>query len=592
MLEPRRPLRVGLLALPILLSLAVYYRGLSAWFQQDDFAHLQLAARTSLAGLPAMLLQPVAQGTFRPFSERGFYWTFYQLFGLEAAPYRIACFLLHAGNCALLFALLRRLSGSWWGASLGVAMWGVNPCLALPLTWVAATNQGLWAASVLGSVYLFVLFGESGQPRYLAGSWVVFLSGFGMLEGQIAVPAILVAYAFLWNRARLLPACTYFVPAGLFAVLHLWLIPRKTTGAYAMDLGPGMWMSAVDYWRISWGFSAAAWIAALLLPILIWRGETRKLVCLGIVWWLALLGPVLPLQRHITDYYLTVPLMGVSAMAAAAFVIYPRLSATLGLAWICAAAPVARAKAAEQVERSRNMEALVRGVAEVSHRFPRETILLSGVNDRLFWSGIYDHPFPLVGRADVYLTPEAAAALTPYPDLFQARDYTLPSAVVTDLLDQRKAVVYTVQGRRLTQSTGIYARSRIVERGVARVDLGDPAFDRFLDTSWYGRENGFRWMPARASVTLSGEGRIVTVAGFCVPQQFRERKAIPVHAKWNGADLGTQILRAGASQYTLQFVLPLQRDLNGTLAIEVASTMKIPGDSRDLALAVTRIAIQ
>src|SRR5688572_30071508 len=55
----------------------VFSAGFSAWFQQDDFAHLKLAAATSLGDLPGMMARPIAQGTFRPLSERLFYWVLY-----------------------------------------------------------------------------------------------------------------------------------------------------------------------------------------------------------------------------------------------------------------------------------------------------------------------------------------------------------------------------------------------------------------------------------------------------------------------------------------------------------------------------------
>ena len=53
-----------ILLLPVLVFTAVYWAGLGAWFQQDDFAHLQLAAATPLADLPAMMAKEMIEAQY------------------------------------------------------------------------------------------------------------------------------------------------------------------------------------------------------------------------------------------------------------------------------------------------------------------------------------------------------------------------------------------------------------------------------------------------------------------------------------------------------------------------------------------------
>ena len=62
------------------LLLLLYHRGLECWFHRDDFAALRIAM------LPPEefwrnLFEPRAQGTFRPLSERLFFYSFFQWFG-------------------------------------------------------------------------------------------------------------------------------------------------------------------------------------------------------------------------------------------------------------------------------------------------------------------------------------------------------------------------------------------------------------------------------------------------------------------------------------------------------------------------------
>ncbi|MEZ5353624.1 MAG: hypothetical protein R2762_13380 [Bryobacteraceae bacterium] len=93
--------------------LAVFGKGLDCWFQQDDFAWLGL--RDEILDWPSFLrvmFAPKAQGTIRPWSERGFFVLFRTLFDLDALPYRIFVFATQGLNLWLAMAVTRRMTGS------------------------------------------------------------------------------------------------------------------------------------------------------------------------------------------------------------------------------------------------------------------------------------------------------------------------------------------------------------------------------------------------------------------------------------------------------------------------------------------------
>src|SRR2546422_5789280 len=69
--------------LPPFLCLLVFYRGLFCWFQQDDFSWLRLEMH-SFRDFWRLLVEPQAQGTIRPLSERFFFIAFRRLFDLNA----------------------------------------------------------------------------------------------------------------------------------------------------------------------------------------------------------------------------------------------------------------------------------------------------------------------------------------------------------------------------------------------------------------------------------------------------------------------------------------------------------------------------
>ena len=60
--------------MPPLLCLYIYRAGLDTWFVQDDYAWLGLRLQVhDMASLLRAVFMPSEHGTFRPFSERGFF---------------------------------------------------------------------------------------------------------------------------------------------------------------------------------------------------------------------------------------------------------------------------------------------------------------------------------------------------------------------------------------------------------------------------------------------------------------------------------------------------------------------------------------
>lgn len=151
--------------LPLVPFLLVYYRGLWCWFYSDDFSLLLLAALPEHEFWQA-LFEPRAQGTFRPLSERLFFYAFYQMFGLDAFPYRAWVFGTQILNLWLLAAVTMRLTGRSWAGFGAACLWGVYHGLSGSMTWTSAYNQVLCAFFFLLSFWLFLRFAETGRRRF------------------------------------------------------------------------------------------------------------------------------------------------------------------------------------------------------------------------------------------------------------------------------------------------------------------------------------------------------------------------------------------------------------------------------------------
>src|SRR6266700_676939 len=110
---PRGARVVARWAVAPLLALLLYWGGLTAWFQKDDFVWLglrdMLAAGRSLAWI---LFSPQAQGTIRTLSERLFFLSLTATFGLNPLPFRLVAFLTFGAALVLLQLVCTRLTGS------------------------------------------------------------------------------------------------------------------------------------------------------------------------------------------------------------------------------------------------------------------------------------------------------------------------------------------------------------------------------------------------------------------------------------------------------------------------------------------------
>jgi len=200
----------------------------------------------------------------------------------------------------------------------------------------------------------------------------------------------------------------------------------------------------------------------------------------------------------------------------------------------------------------------------------------------------------LIGAADVYLTPESARKMTPYPELGNIADYTLPENEERVALSQQRALVFAVEDGRLRDITKVFKTTAVEGAIPRRVEVGHPLVESLLGPSWYGSEGDYRWMPKEASVRLgapkTGEGE-VRVEAFCAPVQVA---AQPLLA-WLTVDgeTGPRLTIRDCNQAVV-ITAPVQT-ASGKKEIEVVvhvdRTLRVGADQRDLGLAVRTIEV-
>ena len=604
---------------PVLaLNLLLYWHGYHCWFQQDDFAWLGLLQMLHTAGdLPRLLFEPMAQGTIRPVSERAFFLLFRWLFDLNATPYHALIFLTQTANLILLYALVRRLAGSSLTAALAALLWCSNSVLAWPLAWVSAYNQILISCCFLAGLAAFIRFADTGRRKWLGITWLIFLLGFGVLEVNVVFPAILLIYALLWARHVVRDAAWMMSPSIAFAVLHTVAVPKPDTGVYTLDFGLQTPRTLARYWQMAvWpaetrlftGLPAGlvaipALAVAALIAWRLWRRD--RLAAFGIGWFFTSLSIYLVLPKHVSEYYLTAPAIGLAMALAAALLATPR---PLAVAMLLLILPVSWFGIWKSTQRSRARstawESIMDGVGQVARSHPGKAIFLEGIGTDLFAQGFTDSPFRLIGAPPVALTPHEAAGINISGWLTSIDPYTMPAEVTLRMLESGEALAFRFEdGERRFRNTTVSYRKRLATSGLAsvtpsRLELGAASYEYLLGPGWFPAHDGYRWMGKSARASLgSGRGserQQLHVRGFCAPAQLA---AGPLHltVSLESADEPARFTIdscAGSFDFAAPLPAAVRERARFGVTLEVDRAGPIPPDQRELGLAIETLEIR
>lgn len=565
----------------LLLNPLLYWNGYHCWFQLDDFAWLGLLhlLEEPARDLPRLLLEPMAQGTIRPLSERGFFLAFRWLFDLWGAPYHALVFLTQSLNLVLLYALVRRLGGERVVAGTAAVLWCSNSVLAWPLAWVSAYNQVLISTCFLAASLLWARGSHS--------VWGPFLAAFGVLELAVVLPALLLLQR--WRRGL----AAMFGVAVLYAAVHSAVAPKPTEGIYAVsvDARPPVTFARYAYLAV-WpegGHDAAGPLVAAGVAVLLALQWRNTLVQFGVAWFFLAVSVYLVVPNHISAYYLVAPAVGLAIALAAALHAAPRWAAALLLAvWLPAQWAHSWHYTSEARRRSVAWETIMTGTRDAARALPPgASIYLEGLGEELFFSGFTDTPFRLLGLHTVRITPREAASIETRGRVPSLDPYTAPATIVRRSALAGRAAVLRLEGARLMDITQRYLHetSGAPESTPSRIDLGDPTYAYLLGPGWHALENGYRWTSRRAHATIGvpAQARELRVRGFCSPVQLAGG---PLHLTVRAGE-ASQCKPVASCSGPFELNLPLP-SVSGPLPVELAvdRAQPIPPDDRELGLAI------
>lgn len=612
---------LGAFLVPALVLAIGYWPVWEVWFRADDFAWLGLRLPVhDFASLLKSMFQPMAQGTVRFLSERAFFLAFSTAFGNDPVPMRMLVFALQLASIALLGRLTWRLSGSLVAAAMVPSLWLINPGTAVSMSWLSTSNQLMVVFFLLGALVGFI-----ERRPWLC--WISYLLGFGALEVNIALPGLLLVYAWLYERDRVREVWAFFVPALLFVGLHLFVIPKNKLDPtyqlyFDLDLPRRLgryWKWGLGFWRyvdlvgapVRWERLGSPALSLLGLGTLAWAGYRwragrleGRLALFGAAWFVGLLLPVLPLRNHFSDYYLGSASVGMAMIFGTGAVATWRAHRGLGtaagvlLGLMCLVSWQVRAGTIQWFyTRTEANERLVRGVVEAHRLHPKDILLVDQVDNSLFWEGFIDDPFRLSLVFDVFLTPGSDRGLRQSLGQEDFGRYVLPEADTRYLLEREAVQVYEARRGSLKNVTRVY-RERIgvnLPEGLPRfVDVSHPAYAELLGRGWHVAEQASRWCDGLAELRMgapSSQGQSLWITGY-LPASVTAQGAQELTVTANGQKLPPVKLTGANVPLSLQISLPESLVGAREMSLQLQFSRVVSARGRNHALIVNRIQVR
>ncbi|MBC7928689.1 MAG: hypothetical protein H7039_23850 [Bryobacteraceae bacterium] len=604
---------------PLLICLAIYWYGLKVWFQMDDFAWLNLATRIhdGQSFLDAMF-RPLAQGTIRPLSERLFFFIGFQIAGMESAPVlRAVVFATQCANLVLLALLTRKLTGSRIAGFAAPALWICNSNLYVPMAWTASYNQILCSFFLLLALLFWIRFIETRKWLWYWLQLLVFIIGFGALELNVVYPAIAALYAFCFARQHLIHTVPLFAISAAYTFVHRAFAPVQSTEIYRMYFDGSLAASLLTYLRWTFGVERYAtfkgWLVwphqaiellvglSLLVFVIVMLRRRQWLALFATGWFFIVLAPVLPLRNHVTDYYLTIPVIGLAILGGWALSkayqrgpVWFTAALLLALIYMVPSAAMARGMTIQYYMTSSKVRTFVRSVARAHQLHPKQTIVVRHVGDDMFWAAWWDNPFQIFGRKKIFVAADDEAHIVPFAEIGSLSRHFLSEQETLAGMRTRELVVYELlpEGR-LRNVSEVYRETLARDEHLSipkYIGFGPKESEVFLREGWWEPEGNFRWTSGRSTFVIRGhqtaKGQLV-IAGSCPPQHMA-KGPLQLTVSVDNQKLPVSKITSGSLSFEFRYPMPasaLGRP-SVLVSLEVDRTLEIPGDKRLLGLII------
>lgn len=336
--------------------LILYYPVLSTYFSQDDFFHFKVSHTDGsilgfikLFGIYSFKERGIA--FYRPISREIPFNIFYNLFGLNAIPFRTFTFLIYLFNIYLVYLLVQILFNRKYLSYFVSFFFGVTAANVATLYYLAGGIQTLLATTfTLASLLFFQKYLKSSKNKFRLLSFLSFLLGISSHEQAIIIPFLIIGLLLIYKPKKMIKEIYYIILLFIIITLLIYLeITRigfssseqeyqavfniKTAvnslfwySNWALGIpetlidfvSPGFRLNPtlLRYWGIYYAFIFPSYfisIASIFVAIIYLFIKNRvifvnKLFVLSLVWFPLALLPVILFPLHKSTHYLAIAL--------------------------------------------------------------------------------------------------------------------------------------------------------------------------------------------------------------------------------------------------------------------------------------------
>ncbi len=236
------------------LVIGIHVPSMGYYFYGDDFLVLgDVNTRSFPSYVADVTLLRDLTPNWRPLTMAVYYGEF-QLFGLDALPWRIVNLTVHIATVMLLYALVLSMTRRVFVAAAAALIFGVSASAVHTVTYITALPHVLsefLLISSLFALYRYIESGERGAGWYWA-SFALYVAGFLANEGGVVIGAVLLVYYATASYGRRRDALDFAVKMAPFAIAAAVLIAALAgSGKQGVESG---------YYGVGWHIPREMWI--------------------------------------------------------------------------------------------------------------------------------------------------------------------------------------------------------------------------------------------------------------------------------------------------------------------------------------------
>jgi tetratricopeptide (TPR) repeat protein len=248
----------------LLVTYFIYQPSLdNAFTNWDDNYYVTENVTVTHPTLHGLLTVPVA-GNYHPLTMASLALN-YAVSGPRPATYHWLNLLLHLANTALVFLLIRKLSGGrLWTTAVTALFFGIHPMHVESVAWIAERKDVLYALFYLIALITYLRYLDTRRLAWLAVTWFAFVLSVASKPAAVVLPLTLFAIDYFRRRPFRLGAVAEKVPFLLVSLAAgvLTVLAQKSAGAVA---APHQWTLFQKVLFASYG--TVMYVVKLLVPL-------------------------------------------------------------------------------------------------------------------------------------------------------------------------------------------------------------------------------------------------------------------------------------------------------------------------------------